>query len=54
MMKNKEAAMRDYYDFPYDPDTGAVPCGERPECAECCWLKSWRRLTAEQKARSTT
>ncbi len=26
-----------FYKCPYDPDTGALPCGERPECTMCDW-----------------
>lgn len=26
-----------FYNCPYDPDTGALPCGECPECTMCDW-----------------
>lgn len=29
----------DFYSCPYEPDTGPVPCGQRPECAVCSWLR---------------
>lgn len=28
----------DYYNCPYEPDTGIPPCGQRPECKDCIWL----------------
>lgn len=34
----KTTAISDYYACPYEPDTGPVPCGEKPECAGCRWL----------------
>lgn len=28
----------DYYNCPYEPDTGTPPCGRRPECSDCLWF----------------
>lgn len=35
--------MFDYYNCPYDSDTGPVPCGEKPECAKCSWCEFGRQ-----------
>lgn len=28
----------DYYNCPYEPDTGIPPCGQQPECQDCMWF----------------
>lgn len=28
----------DYYNCPYEPDTGMPPCGQQPECKDCLWF----------------
>lgn len=39
MMKNKEAAMRDYYDCPYDPTPGLSPAAKGRNVQSVAGLK---------------
>lgn len=43
----------DYYSCPYDPDTGPVPCGEKPECSHCTWcaFATGKKPTKERRER---